>query len=136
MGFFQNSGGALAGAPGYVRGPLEFIFDSTDALLALQGIPTASAINLIESGYTGNVYGESLGSWDVANLQGYGYITSSDLYALPFGKIVAPGSTPFCQYDDPICGGPVSLLLNPEINLSWGQGGIHNYCTYVGNGPC
>jgi len=135
-GFFDNSGGALAGASSYVRGPLEFIFDSTDALLALQGIPTASAINLIESGYTGNVYGESLGSWDVANLQGYGYITSSDLYALPFGKIVAPGSTPFCQYDDPICGGPISLLLNPEINLSWGQGGIHLYCTFVGNGPC
>ena len=128
-GFFGNQGGLLAGASNYIRYPLDFIFDSTDTVLALQGIPTASAIDLIKSGDQFNIYGESLGSLDVANLQGYGYVMSSNLFSLPFGKIASPGSSVTVEWYDPISLGFLNIFLNPGENIVTGSG-VHGYCTY------
>lgn len=138
-GFFDNEGGIISDDNVVLRYPLDFIFDSTDTLLAWQGLPDASSIALMSSGYTGHVYGESLGSLDVSNLQAYGVISSSTLYALPIGGVTPYGSTTHLEWDDPISLGPVSLFTNPEASFELGNGGVHLYSTFSkpmpGDGP-
>lgn len=80
-----------------------------------------------------SLYGESLGSLDVANIQGLGEISASSLYSLPFGKIAPGGSCVAVELADPISG--PSIFLNPEANTVVPSGGIHTFSSYSSH-PC
>lgn len=126
---------------GWASKPLDLVFDSTDTLLAWQGLPDASAVDLLASGYSSNIYGHSLGALDVSNLQAYGMVSSSTLYALPFGAIAPSGSQLHLESEDPISGGPLGILTNvvglettSGSSVSDAEGGVHSYCSFSDSG--
>ncbi len=118
-GFFTRGGGSIAGN---IAG---LPFDVADTVLALQGIPTASAIDAFRgaSAYGLPLTGHSLGALDVANLGGLGLLShTGQSYAagVPFGKVVV-GAQPVIGVLDPITGYGASGILNPDAWFYWGS---------------
>jgi hypothetical protein len=117
--------------------PLDFVFDVNDTLLAWQGIPDASSIDLLRSGFnpSSTIYGHSLGALDVSNLQAEGWVKSSTLYALPFGSVSPYGSQTHLEWDDPISGGPLGIFTSPSSTVTGSVGGVHSFQSFP-DVPC
>jgi hypothetical protein len=94
-------------------GSVGLVFDTVDAMLGYQGLPTASGRDYIISAYKGSaVSGHSLGTLDASYMVGNGLAKSGVLYALPFGNIAPAGLVVNIGALDPITGGASGKLLN------------------------
>ena len=112
-GFFSRLGGLLDRGTAANKS-VGFLFDVTDTLLGLQGLPTASDINAITSGDNiSTMTGHSLGAIGVNNLTAWGYVQNSTLDALPFPN-VGMGNTVELQIYDGISGSILGWLTNPD----------------------
>jgi hypothetical protein len=103
-----------------MRGELAIPFDIVDTVLALQGLPNASVIDYFSSGARDQpLSGHSLGSFDAANLAGWGFVREAHYFAVPFGKVVLGGPITIGGGDPLAVPG---IILNPDAEVVPGVG--------------
>lgn len=106
VGFFNRTDSVL-GYPG------SFFFDSVDAILDYQGLPTASFRDFAYSKYVGHALtGHSLGVLEVTRAVYSGLSPRAVLYAVPFGNVAPTQAQVYIGNWDPVSGGYLGRMFN------------------------
>ncbi len=108
------------------------IFDTFDALLTYQGLPSATGWKAIFSGAISNInLGHSLGASEVNVLASDGIVGPSSVAALPLGRVAPFDVNVVNGSGDIVPGGWFSKIFNPWATIisPW-EFGAHTYAKY------